>query len=201
MQQHSRLDVLVINPTVKGLSLGALDRYLADMRAWVLGNCRVALTAGVASGRIDETPGAMLDALIAAGGTASGDVARFLRYDATAPHVALARQLGLSGMATAIMVLAAAPSLWGDFAQLFLKIGFTGRAIVEERLLGALLDKDRASIASELEPGAPLVHTGVCQLGAGTRPNARVIVHPLVIRRLAGEKFFDAHPLRAQRSA
>lgn len=190
---HSRQDRIVITASVGGLTLAALDRYLADMRAWVLGNCRVALAAGTASGRIGEKPGAMLDALIAAGGTATGDLDRFLRYDATAPHVALARQFGFSSTATALIVLAAAPQLWGDFAQLYKMIGFTGRAIVEERLLAALLDMDRATIAAEIDPGAPLAVTGVCKLGCGTRPNAPLIVHPLVVRRLAGEKFYDVY--------
>lgn len=198
---HSRQDRLVISASVGGLSLQALDGYLADMRAWVLGNCRVALAAGTASGRIGEKPGAMLDALIAAGGTATGDLERFLRYDAKAPHVALARQCGYSGLATAVLVLSAAPILWGDFAQLYKMIGFTGRAIVEERLLAALLNKDHATIAAEIDPGAPLAVTGVCKLGPGTRPNAPLIVHPLVVRRLAGEKFYDARPLPVARSA
>lgn len=189
---ESRQDIIVIHASVGGLPLAALDRYLADMRAWVLANCQVALAAGTRSRRIDALPGALLDALIAAGGTASGDLARFLRYDATAPHVAIARQFGLSGIATAILVLAAAPQLWGDFAQLYKKIGFTGRAIVEERLLAALLNKDRETIAAELDPGASLAVTGVCKLGPGTRPNAPLIVHPLVVRRLAGERFLDA---------
>ncbi len=199
--QHSRQDVIVINASIGGLTLGALDQYLADMRAWVLGNCRVALAAGTASSRIGEAPGAMLDALIEAGGTATGDLDRFLRYDAKAPHVALARQCGFSGTAMAILVLAAAPQLWGDFAQLFKMIGFTGRAIVEERLLAALLNTDRATIAAEIDPGAPLAVTGVCKLGPGTRPNAPLIVHPLVVRRLAGEKFYDARPLAIARWA
>lgn len=183
-----------------GLPLQALDRYLADMRAWVLGNCRVALAAGTACGRIGTRPGAMLEALIAAGGTASGEIARFLRYDATAPHVALARQFGLSGTATAMIVLAAAPQLWGDLAQLYKMIGFTGRAIVEERLLAALSDYDLARISAELDPGAPLVVTGVCRHGPGTRPNAPLVVHPIVVRRLAGARFYDAHPLALARA-
>lgn len=198
--QHSRQDRVVITAAVGGLPLQALDRYLADMRAWVLGNCRVALTGGAACGRIGRTPGAMLDALIAAGGTASGDVARFLRYEATAPHVAIARQFGLSSTATAILVLAAAPQLWGDLAQLYKMIGFTGRAIVEERLLAALSNLDLAVIAAELDPGAPLAVTGACKHGPGTRPNAPLIVHPIIVRRLAGAKFYDAHPLALARA-
>lgn len=190
---HSRQDRIVGRATVGGLTLAALDQYLADMRAWVLGNCRVALAAGTASGRIGDKPGAVLDALIAAGGTASGELERFLRYDAKAPHVALARQCGLTGTATALIVLAAAPILWGDLAQLYKMIGFTGRAIVEERLLAALLDMDLAAIAAELDPGAPLAVTGVCKLACGARPNASLIVHPLVVRRLAGEKFYDVY--------
>jgi hypothetical protein len=200
MQHHSRQNCLVFNATVGGLTLTALDRYLADMRAWVIGNCKVALAAGTASGRIGKLPGAMFDALVTASG-ARGSVDRFVRADADAPHVALSRQLGLSPLATAIAVLSAAPKLWGDFAQVYMKIGFTGRAIVEERLLAALLNKDHATIAKELDPGAPLAITGVCKLGPGARPNAPVIVHPLVVRRLAGEKFFDACGLPALKSA
>jgi len=199
--EHSPQDQLVIKAAVGGLTLAALDQYLADMRAWVLGNCRVALAAGAASGRIGEKPGALLEALIAAGGTATGDLERFLRYDAEAPHMALARQFGFSGTATALVVLAAAPQLWGDLAQLYKMIGFTGRAIVEERLLAALLNMDHGVIAAEIDPGAPLAVTGVCKLGYGTRPSSPLVVHPLVVRRLAGEKFYDARPLCVARSA
>jgi hypothetical protein len=192
MQHHSRQDCLVFNATVSGLTLTALDRYLADMRAWVLANCRVALTAGTASGRIGKLPGAMLEALVSASGATSGSIERFTRACPDAPHVVLSRQLGLSNIATAITVLSAAPQLWGHFAQVFMKIGFTGRAIMEERLLAALLNTDHATIAKELDPGAPLAVTGVLKLGPGARPNAPVIVHPMVVRRLAGEKVFDA---------
>jgi hypothetical protein len=183
MEQLSGQHVLVINATVGGLTLGALDRYLADMRAWVLAHCRVALESGTASGRIGKIPGAVMDALIAAGGGTTGDVARFLRYDADAPHVALARQLGLSSTATAILVLSAAPQLWGDVAQLYAKIGFTNRAIAEARLLAALLNVDVATIMRELGHGTHLSLTGAWFCGK---------VHPLILRRLAGEKFLDA---------
>lgn len=171
MQQLSGQHVLVINATVGGLTLGALDRYLADMRAWVLAHCRAALAAGTASGRIGKIPGALMDALIAAGGGATGDAARFLCYDADAPHVALARQLGLSGAATAILVLSAAPQLWGDLAQLYSKIGVTSRPIAEARLLAALLNVDLATIMRELGHGSLLALTGAWFCGK---------VHPLI---------------------
>ena len=44
----------------------------------------------------------------------------------------------------------------------------------------------------ELDAGAPLVVAGACRFASNARPNAPLIVHPLVVRRLAGEKFLDA---------
>jgi hypothetical protein len=191
MQQVSDQHVLVFDASFRGMRLDALDQYLSDMRAWVVQSCRTALAAGTACGRIGRLPGAMLDALVTACGS-SGDAVRFMRYSGDVPHVALARQLGLSAMATAIMVLSAAPRLWGDIAQLYAKIGFTGKAIVEERLLAALLGCDRAAVKRELDSRAPLAITHVCKIEAGARPDAPVIVHSTVVRRLAGEKFLDA---------
>ncbi|MBL9019198.1 MAG: hypothetical protein JNL83_33725 [Myxococcales bacterium] len=193
MQQVSAQNVLVLDASFGGMSLGALDRYLSDMRAWVLQSCRMALAAGTACGRIGTLPGALLEALVGACG-ASGDAARFVASGEDVPHRLLARQLGLSRLGSAIMVLAAAPRLWGDLAQLYSNIGFTGKAIVEEGLLAALLGCDRGAIERELDPGAPLTVTGVCRLGPGARPTAPVIVHAMVVRRLAGEKVHDARP-------
>lgn len=186
---------------VGGFPLQALDRYLGDMRAWVIEGCRGALAAGTASGRFGPTPGALLDALVAAGGTASGEATRFFHAAPGAPHVALARQFALSRTATALLVLAAAPQLWGDLARLYQMIGFTSRAIVEERLLAALANVASADVAAELAPGAPLVVTGACWFASGSRPTAPLVVHPLVVRRLAGEKFYDARPLPIARPA
>ena len=191
MQQASAQHVLVIDATYGGMSLDDLDRYLCDMRAWVLQCCRTALASGQASGRVGKVPGAMLEALAAACGC-TGDAVRFMRYGDDVPHLALARQLGLSKMGTAIMVLSAAQQLWGDIAQLYMKIGFTGKAIIEERLLAALIGCDQAAVARELDAGSSLALTGVCKLGPGARPNSPVIVHAMVVRRLAGEKFLDA---------
>lgn len=192
MQQASAQHVLVIDASFGGMRLDDLDRYLCDMRAWVLQCCRTALASGQDSGRVGKLPGAMLEALAAACGC-SGDPMRFLSYDDDdVPHRILARQLGLSRMGTAIMVLSAALRLWGDLAQLYQKLGFTGKAIVDERLLAALLGCDEAAVARELDPGAPLAVTGACKLGPGARGYAPVVVHGTVLRRLAGEKFLDA---------
>src|SRR4051812_24575817 len=98
----ARYEVTDLAPA-DGLTLGALDRYLSDMRAWVLASCKTALAASHAQHRIGKLPGALLDALIAAGGRSSGEPARFMRYDARAPHVAITRALKLSSIATGIL--------------------------------------------------------------------------------------------------
>ena len=191
MHQVSAQNVLVIDASVGGMRLDALDRYLSDMRAWVLQSCRTAFAAGSSCGRIGKLPGAMLEALVKACGS-SGDAARFLRYGDDVPHLALARQLGLSRMATVVMVLSAAQKLWGDIAQLYQKLGFTGKAVVEESLLAALIGCDQSTVERELDSGSPLAVTGACRFASSARPYAPVIVHPVVVRRLAGEKFLDA---------
>jgi hypothetical protein len=84
------------------LPLAMHQLYLADVQAWVVATCRRATNRLV---------GNMLDALFARGGCA--DLAR---WQWIGPHAALRSEYRLSQDAIAILLLAAAPKLWGNLS-------------------------------------------------------------------------------------
>ncbi len=103
---------------------------------------------------------------------------------------ALAAELGLSPIAIDILLVAAAPAVWGDLARLYgILANDAGRPLVDELLVQHILAgrATRHDIAWELDPRAPLVRSGVLEVGPGARPFARLAVDPVVIARLRAE--------------
>ena len=203
----AELGALRSAPVAAALAPEALDDYLRDLRAWVAAKCRTAIAVATDTGRLGADPAAVLEALLAPTTGRTPDRVtearalereaeqRFATWSDSAPHAQLARELGLSTSAMTLLVIAAAPHLWGDLARVYKMIAVDpGRALVDELLLGELLGADaaaRALIARDLDPSAPLVRSGVLVLAGGPRPDAAVTVHPLIVRRLAGERFAD----------
>jgi hypothetical protein len=209
----SELDPLV---AVQGLHLGALgpavgrtlppdklEAYLADACTWVVSLCRTALATAHDSGRLGCAEPAELDTVLddhgghapsaLAGARELEDAAalRFSRWDHRgAPHIELARELRLSPLAISLLLLAAAPQIWGELAHAYgLCVVDRSRPLVDELLLGHLLEADtrtRAAIGRELDPDAPLVASGAVTVARGLRPYAAIAVHPAIARRLAG---------------
>jgi len=105
-----------------------------------------------------------------------------------APRSALIREHGLSPLAAEILLVVAAPSLWGEAARLYAVLaGEPGRAPVDELLVSQVLATTGASrhdIADELDPGAPLVRRGLVRAAGRDRPFAALTVDPAVIARL-----------------
>jgi hypothetical protein len=109
----------------------------------------------------------------------------------TAPHRELADDLRLSELATMLLWLIAAPQIWGELASAYRSVSHDGRPLCDELLLAHLFDADtaeRAAIARELEPDAPLVRSGAVVVGAGVRPFASVSASPAAVRRLRGDR-------------
>ncbi|HEY1811468.1 MAG TPA: AAA family ATPase [Kofleriaceae bacterium] len=163
----------------------ALAAYLDDTRGWIEAMCTT--TCLVARSSDD-------DALRAARAraTAAGDA--FAQWDgAGAPHVALAGELGLGTLATQILVIVAAPQIWGELARTYGECtNDRARPLVDELLLAHLLEANvamRSEIARELDDGAPLIRSGAVTIARTLRPYAALAVHPVIARRLAGVVF------------
>jgi AAA+ superfamily predicted ATPase len=171
-------------PTSEALSSTSLAAYQADVFAWIVSLCRTAL-AGVTTptrggDRLDTTRAAERDSAVR--------LARWGRPGA--PHVELTRAFGLSPMALSVLMLAAAPQIWGELARTYRALAAgPGRSLIDELLIAQLLEANllaRAAISRELDPEAPLVRQGLIIVAGGLRPFAALSVHPVIARRIAG---------------
>jgi AAA+ superfamily predicted ATPase len=103
---------------------------------------------------------------------------------------ALAAELGLSALAVEILLVVAAPAVWGDLARLYgILANDAARPLVDELLVEHVLAgrATRHDIARELDPRAPLVCSGAIEVGTRARPFAQLAVDPVVIARLRAE--------------
>ncbi|MBL0216860.1 MAG: ATP-binding protein [Myxococcales bacterium] len=145
------------------------------------------IAAGHAGLAIDEVVNAndRLENALAAAGAAH----RALR-PAIGPLDALAIEHGLSPAARDILLLVAAPSLWGELARLYGILGNDeARAIVDEQLLCAILAErcDPQRIALELDVDAPLIRLGIIRERSGhMRPFLPLVLDPVVLKLLRG---------------
>jgi ATPase family protein associated with various cellular activities (AAA) len=159
----------------------ALEDYLTDTLAWV--ECLCATAAAAAGGSEDAQAAAREVERVA-----TDRMARWNRGNA--PHAELARELGLSPTATTVLLLIAAPQIWGELARSYGRcVADPARPLVDELLLAHLLDAStsaRVAIARELDDDAALVASGAVEVGRGLRPYAALSAHPAIARRLAG---------------
>jgi ATPase family protein associated with various cellular activities (AAA)/winged helix domain-containing protein len=102
----------------------------------------------------------------------------------------LGTELGLSAIARDLLLLVAAPSLWGEMARLYgILSNDDGRPLIDEHLLTELLveQADPAQIARELDDDAPLIRHGVVRVLPGTmRPFLPLVADPVVLKLLRG---------------
>jgi hypothetical protein len=104
------------------------------------------------------------------------------------PIGVLATEFELSSLAIDILLVIAAPALWGEAARLYGVISNdSSRALVDELLVTQILEANRYDIARELEPSAPLCRFGLVQTAARARPFAALTVDPVVLARLRGQ--------------
>jgi hypothetical protein len=116
------------------------------------------------------------------------DAAYAARDGRAAPLEALARDFGLSPLASILLFAIAAPRLRAELARVYgILANDPGRPLVDEHLLALLVGENPHVVSSELDANRPLRRHGLVQLGAGTRPFAALTVEPLVVRYLAGQ--------------
>lgn len=114
------------------------------------------------------------------------------------PLALLAQEFGLSPVARDILLVVAAPTLWGELARLYAIVSNdTERPLCDELLVSQILDTSRAgrvAIARALDEDGPLLRHGLIRLGAGQRPFVALSIDPIVVSRLEGEAFDQADP-------
>ncbi len=116
------------------------------------------------------------------------DAAHIAREGRATPLEALARDFGLSPLASLLVFAIAAPRLRGELARVYgILANDPGRPLVDEHLLAVLVGDDPQLVSRELDADRPLRRYGLVQLGAGTRPFAALTVEPLVARYLADQ--------------
>lgn len=166
VMQPTRRDVLILDTRTAPLPRAMLDTYLDDLRSWVSELCRAAGNGPALS---------LVDALH---GPSSAPGA-FSRWDVIGPHAQLRREYGLSRDALAILLIAAAPRLWGSLAHVYTAV--TGRVVIDEHVLATLLG-DRTAVVRELARSAPLVAFGLVTI----RPTGAIVASAEAVGRLAG---------------
>jgi len=177
LAEAAALELVALGPARRhALGRDELDEYLDDVRAWVSSLCRRAVAGAPAEARAEER-------------AAAERLARWRHREV--PHVEIARELGLSQLAATVLLVVAAPQIWGELARAYgACTAEPGRSLVDELLLAQLFEAGstlmRTAIGRELDDDAPLVVTGTIEVDASVRPYAALRVHPAITRRLAG---------------
>jgi len=169
-------------PSTGPLTGHELVQYQLDARRWIESTCALALASRhgnaerIAEARRQER----------------GYAARFSRWERPeAPHAEVARELGLTPMARTLLLLIAAPQVWGEIAAAYVSCIEGTRPLVDELLLGRLLDANivlRTTIAYELDHTAPLVASGAVLIGRGVRPYASLAARTSIAKRISATR-------------
>jgi hypothetical protein len=105
-----------------------------------------------------------------------------------APLTELALEFGLTPLAADVLMVIAAPTLWGELARAYaILANDVGRPLCDELLVCQILAPRaaRRAIARTLDRDSPLRHYGLITVGSGgRRPFDALKPDPLVIRRL-----------------
>jgi hypothetical protein len=161
-------DVLFLDTRYAPLPLAMRDQYLADVHGWVIGLCRAAAQDRATLSLIDGLYGNYVGAW---------DVAR---WRSIGPHASIRRELQLSDDAIAILLLTAAPKLWGALQHVYSAIVMpTCSYVVTQPLLAKLID-DRRAVLRELHRDAPLMRSKLVTM----RPTGAIAANPAVVQRL-----------------
>ncbi|MEO8701050.1 MAG: ATP-binding protein [Kofleriaceae bacterium] len=117
---------------------------------------------------------------------------------ATKPMDELVEEFALSSLARMILILVAAPQMWGEVAQLYsIAANNPTRDVIDEHLLRLLLGPrvNPHDLAHELSPNQPLLKFGLLHLAsASPRPFTGLAPNPIVIARLRADPL-DVDPL------
>lgn len=117
----------------------------------------------------------------------SADGSHFASLDA------LAQRFGLTELAVEILVILAAPRLWGELARLYgIASNDPNRPLCDELLVCQLLAvpiPERWRIARELSPDSALLRHGLVSCHGEARPFAELTVDPIIASWLQGDRF------------
>jgi hypothetical protein len=109
---------------------------------------------------------------------------------ADTPLAALAAEFQLSSTAQLVLLVAAAPALWGELARLYgILANDEGRALVDELMISTILGPHAShyDVARELDRDSPLVRHGLLHASsAKQRPFTALTVDTIVVRLLRG---------------
>lgn len=110
---------------------------------------------------------------------------------ALSPLELLALEYQLADLATEILLVVAAPYLWGELSRMYgIIANDPARPLCDELLVAQIIGPQgatRREIAWELSPEQPLIRHGLLQRGPGARPFAALHVSSVVIERLWGQ--------------
>ncbi|MEO8704661.1 MAG: ATP-binding protein [Kofleriaceae bacterium] len=167
---------------------GLLRGLLAAERGYVVALVRHALVDAPAE--LDEAHARWIAAIAAA-------------RPGVAPLHRLADALGLDDHEQAVLLVIAAPALWGELAPLYGQLARDpGRALCDEQLVATILATIAFpdEIARVLDPEAALCRHGLIHATTGlTRPFLALAVDPVVLRILRGDAAID--PMIRRRAA
>ncbi len=111
------------------------------------------------------------------------------------PLQEILEELGISQLGRMIVMLTAAPQMWGEIAQLYAIVANNGtRAIVDEHLLRQLLGPtiNPHELASELDPRQPLRRFGLLHATSDDpRPFTGLAPDPIILARLRGDELHE----------
>ncbi|MBL9015443.1 MAG: ATP-binding protein, partial [Myxococcales bacterium] len=122
------------------------------------------------------------------------------------PWIDLARDLGLSAMATQVLAVVLGPQLRGEIARLYGVLAndehrpLVDRYLVETAIAGGDA-AIRAAVAEELAPGAPLVRYGLVHHDPRSALFGALVVDPVVVDRVRGRPVLDARSITVLREA
>jgi hypothetical protein len=196
-------------PTTRGESLALLDRYRdlvvalvgrAIALAWDQGRLTfpadgglpyrtevaglLGRTDGIARGDVESAERFVAEALAAVRAAESATGER------RSPLEAIAREFELSTMGRLILLVVAAPSLWGETARLYgILANDEHRPLCDELLVHHVLgpQTNRHDIARELDRDGPLIRYGLVRAGEGRiRPFLSLSVDPILARLFRG---------------
>jgi hypothetical protein len=106
------------------------------------------------------------------------------------PIDAVCGEHGVTKLGELVLLLIAAPTLWGELARLYgILSNDPGRGTCDELLLWQLLSAttNRRELARELDPDSPLVRRGLVRLTDNRpRPFQTLVIDPVVAKLLAG---------------
>jgi hypothetical protein len=161
-----------------GRSLSLREAFFDDYRAWVIARCRDAIR------RVPLAIGAEANGLIESMLDGTGSADELERWSSIGPHAAVRRELVLSADAVDILLLVAAPQLWGVLPRIYERIDNGGRAAVNAQVLTRLLGGTPAAaamVARELAHDAPLRKHAAIEL----RANGGLKASPAMVARLS----------------